>query len=113
MADKNSELYEVERMGFTPTINSGRSYLQKADAIFFAPETGDALITLDIKESNKSFGLTKQVWTKVKADAKRNQNSEPMIKAVIGEEEPKERLVVITEDFYLQLHEAWLKVHYG
>lgn len=113
MANQKSELYEVKRMGFTPTRNSGRGYLEKADAVFHAPTTGDTLITLDIKEANKSFSLTEKVWAKVTTDAKKNQNSEPMIKAVLGEQEPKVRLVVITEDFYLQLQQAWLDRHYG
>lgn len=112
MADQKSELYEVKRMGFTPTKNSGRGYLVKADAVFYAPTTGDTLMTLDIKEANKSFALTDKVWAKVTSDAKKNQNSEPIIKAVIGEQEPKTRLVVITEDFYLQLHEAFMEKYY-
>lgn len=111
MADKDSELYEIERLGFTPTKNSGRGHHQKADGIYYSP-FGDPLFSVDVKESNKSFTLSESVWAKIATDAKKNR-TEPILKPVLGVAEPKDRLVVITESLFLDMLEAWKEKYYG
>jgi hypothetical protein len=56
--------------------------------------------------------LSEAVWVKVTTDAKKN-NTEPLLKPVIGEEEPKTRLVVMTEVMFLEMYEAWSDKYYG
>lgn len=110
MADKSSEQYELKRLGAIPTKNSGRGKWEKADGILYSP-FGDSLITVDIKEANRSLGLTEALWAKVTTDAKKNK-TEPLIKAVIGEEEPKDRLVILEEKMFLEMYAAWKEKYY-
>ena len=111
MADQKSELYEVHRLGFSPTKNSGRGAFQKADGIYYSP-FGDPLISVDVKEANKSFTLSESVWAKISTDAKKN-NTEPLLKPVLGIEEPKDRLVIVREEFFLDLLDAWKEKYFG
>ena len=111
MADQKSELYELKRIGAIPTKNSGRSKHEKSDGILYSP-FGDPLYSVDIKEANKSFGLTESVWAKITTDAKKN-GTEPLAKVVIGESEPKDRLVVMSEVVFLEMYDAWVKKYYG
>lgn len=111
MADAKSELYELKRLEAVPTKNSGRGKFEKGDGIIYSP-FGDPLITVDVKESNKSFGLSESVWVKTTTDAKKN-NTEPSLAVVLGEAEPKTRLVVISEVLFKEMKEAWLEKYYG
>lgn len=105
MADQKSELYELQRLEAIPVKNSGRGKFQKGDGIICSP-SGEPVFTVDIKEANKSFTLSESVWAKVSTDAKKNQTV-PLLKPVLGAEEPKQRLVIISEDMFLELFEAW------
>lgn len=111
MADKSSEQYELKRLDAKPTKNSGRGKFEKGDGIIYSPFS-DPLFTVDIKETYRSFGLTEAVWAKVTTDAKKNI-TEPLLKVVIGEQEPKDRLVVMTEVMFLEMIEAWMEKYYG
>lgn len=111
MADAKSELYELMRLDAVPTKNSGRGHFGKGDGVIYSP-TGDPLITIDVKETNKSFGLSESVWVKATTDAKKN-NTEPTLKVVIGAEEPKIRVVVVPEILYNEMKEAWMEKYYG
>lgn len=112
MADKASEHYELKRIDAKPTKNSGRSHFQKGDGIIYSPSGGDPLFTIDVKEYLKNFPLNEKTWAKVTTDAKKN-NTEPILKITLGSEEPKTRVVVVSEIMFLELIEAWMEKYYG
>lgn len=111
MADLKSEHYELKRLGAIPTPNSGRGYHKKGDGIIYSP-TGDALFTVDVKENGRVLSLNKDMWIKATTDAKSN-NTEPLLKPVLGTEEPKTRLVVMSEMMFEEMYEAWEEKYYG
>lgn len=93
------ELDELKSLGATPVKNSGRGRFHKADGIL--AET----VTVDIKEYEKSFGITKKIWAKLRSDARDNKTPDAIIKLVLGKEgEPKLRLVIAEEDYFKELH---------
>lgn len=95
-----SEASELKRLGAKPQPNSGRGKHKKGDGIL------DDKYIVDVKESGKTFGLSKKVWAKVCTDAAQS-NMEPLLKVVLGEEgEPRTRLIVLTEDEFKELREV-------
>lgn len=111
MADLNSEHYELERVGARPVKNSGRGRFDKSDGIIYSP-MGDPILSVDVKEYGESFPLSLKSWAKVSTDAKTN-HTEPTFKVVLGKEEPKQRMMVVTERFFNELYEAWEQKYYG
>lgn len=106
MADQKSELYELKRIGATPVKNSGRGAHKKGDGILYDKDD-NPIYTVDVKEAKKSFGLTKSVWAKVTSDALQNQ-TRPLLLAVIGEDEPRKRVVIVDEDMFLDMWEKYI-----
>lgn len=94
------EKEEIRRDGGKPQKNSGRGKIQKGDAILEP-------FCYDIKEYEKSFNISKDVWAKVSTDAFRSGKREPALKLVIGDAQNKVRLWVITDDMFHQMREAW------
>ena len=74
-----SEAAELKRFGARPQPNSGRGKHNKGDGIL------DNKYIVDVKESGKTFGLSKKVWAKVCTDAAQS-NMEPLLLVVLGEE---------------------------
>lgn len=85
-----SEQSEAKRDGSRLQKNSGRGQYQKGDALL-------DIFTVDYKEFSKSFGLSRNVWSKVCMDAMRNNQSEPALKVILGEGNSKIRLWVVAE----------------
>jgi hypothetical protein len=83
-----SERSEVKRDGAKAQKNSGRGDYQKGDAKWNG-------FLVDYKESNSSFNLNKEVWSKICTDTFRvDRNMYPALKLIIGTES-KVRLAVI------------------
>lgn len=94
-----SEAQEVKRDGAKATKNSGRGKTQKGDAIW-------GPFTVDYKEARKSFTLNDKVWAKVCTDSWMNRNV-PALKIILGEDDQKTRLFIVSEQMMHQLVEAW------
>jgi len=92
-----SEAGEAKRIGAVLTKNSGRGKHQKGDCIL------DGVLTVDIKEYEKSFGLSQTVWAKICSDAISNR-TEPALKVVLGNQA---RMMVISESMFLELWAAY------
>lgn len=70
--------------------NSGRGKHKKGDALIDK-------FCVDIKEFTQSFGLSKNVWRKISADAVK-QHKRPALNVVLGENDGRKvRLWVISE----------------
>lgn len=96
-----SEADEIKRDGATPVKNSGRSKgIAKGDAVLEP-------FLVDYKEYGKSFGVTKEVWSKISTDAINNKRRQPALKLVLGEDGPKTRLWVIGDSMFHEMLEAW------
>ena len=101
MADAKSEIYELNRIGAKPQKNSGRGAFAKGDGVL-------GPFCVDIKESIKSFTLSRDVWTKITGDARQSGNLSPALKVVLGgAEDVKLRMVIIDESMFLEMYEAW------
>lgn len=85
-----SEASEVKRDKARAQKNSGRGHYQKGDAIL-------DIFTVDYKEYEKSFTISKDVWAKICSDAIRNNHSEPTIKVILGSGNSKTRLWIVAE----------------
>lgn len=107
MATAKSELNEIKRMGAVPQKNSGRGKHDKGDAIL------DDIWMVDVKEYEKTFGLSKSVWAKTCTDAFRAGGKEPMLKIVLGSGQQRVRLVVISETMFEDMKESYLKDQEG
>lgn len=84
-----SEASEAKRDGARLQKNSGRGQYQKADAI-----QGD--LSVDYKESLKSFTINRKVWAKVCSDAAQNGiDYIPVIKLILGEGLKKVRIAIL------------------
>jgi hypothetical protein len=97
-----SEASEVKRDGSRATKNSGRGQYQKGDAFL-------DIFTVDYKEYEKTFGLSRDVWAKVCSDALRNSQSEPALKVILGSGNSKIRIWVVAEHIiedYIRLRKA-------
>ncbi len=99
-----SERYELSRVGATPTKNSGRGYHEKADGIIFLGE--HPLFSTDVKEYKNGFKVTEEIWAKVTTDAMQNK-AEPMLQLVLGDENPRTRVVVVSEAMFLEMLECY------
>ena len=104
MPDKKSEEYELSRIDATPTKNSGRGKFQKGDGII---SYRGANVTVDVKEYKESFGLSRKMVAKLGADSRQNRTDYGIFFVVLGDEEPRQRMVVMTEEMYLDLTEDW------
>lgn len=100
MATDKTEKYEISRVGAVPVKNSGRGQHHKGDGIIFLGD--EAFITTDVKEYGKGYRLTPENWGKIDMDARINR-TDPMLQITLGEENPKLRLIVITEDMFMEL----------
>lgn len=107
MPDDKSEKYELSRIGAAPTKNSGRGKFHKGDGIL-SGDSGESVFTVDVKEYNKSYALSLASLAKISTDAKQNQ-TQPMLQIVLGDEEPRVRWVAMTEAMFLELWEAYKK----
>lgn len=103
MADKQSELNELKRFGANPQKNSGRGKHAKGDGIV------DELFMIDVKEYEKSFSITQDVWAKTCTDAYRAGGKEPMLGIVLGSGNNKVRLVVISKTMFEDMKTAYLR----
>lgn len=92
-----SEASEAKRIGATLVKNSGRGKHNKGDCIL------DGVFTVDIKEYEKSFGLSQTVWAKICSDAVVNR-TEPALKITLGNQA---RMMVISETMFLEMYEAY------
>lgn len=99
MATQQSELDEIKRFGGTPQKNSGRGAVKKGDAIL-----GPFLV--DVKEYAKSYGLSISNWAKISSDAIKSGGYQPALNVVLGETN-RVRLWVVSEEMFLEMHEAW------
>ena len=84
-----TEKAEVKRDGSKATKNSGRGHYEKGDAIL-------DIFTIDYKEYQKSFSVSKDVWAKICADAIRNGWTEPLLKIILGKDNERIRLGVVS-----------------
>lgn len=94
-----SEQSESKRDGSRLQKNSGRGQYQKGDALL-------DIFTVDYKEYEKSFAISRDVWAKVCTDAMRNGQMEPALKVILGSGNTKTRLWVVAEhiiDDYIRL----------
>lgn len=85
-----SEASEVKRDGSRAMSNSGRGQYQKGDAQL-------DIFTVDYKEYEKSFSISRDVWAKICSDAMRNGRTEPTIKVILGSGQTKIRLWIVAE----------------
>lgn len=95
-----SEKSEAKRDGSRLQKNSGRGKHAKGDAVL-----GRWLI--DIKEYGKSFSLSSNVWAKVCSDAFRAGGRNPALKVVLGTDDKKVRLFVISESDFHELNDCY------
>lgn len=102
MADKNSEEYELSRLDAIPTKNSGRGAFQKGDGIILLRGMN---VTVDVKEYKESFGLSRKMVAKLGADTRQNRSDYGIFFVVLGEENPRQRMVVMTEEMFNDLTE--------
>jgi len=92
-----SEEIEAKRDNANLQPNSGRGSHRKADALL------DDL-SIDYKESNKTFGLSRSVWAKTSTDAMTNGlDMNPVLKVVLGARQPYTRLAVIDWEYLMYL----------
>ena len=88
MATNKSEANELRRMGAKVHKNSGRGMIKGDGSL-------DEFV-VDVKEANKTFTLSQDVWAKICTDAmKVDRNKSPMLQLVIGEGNRKVRLCVV------------------
>lgn len=88
-----SEEFEARRDGAKLQKNSGRGMWQKSDAVI------ENIFTVDYKEYEKSFSLSRSVWAKVCKDTLLNgNNTSPALKIILGKGIQKLRLWVVSED---------------
>lgn len=87
-ATNKTEAAELRRMGAKVHKNSGRGQV-KADG-------NTETFVVDVKEANKTFTLSQDVWAKICTDAmKVDRSKSPMLQLVIGEGPNKIRLSVL------------------
>lgn len=99
-----SERGEAKRDGAKQQKNSGRGQYQKGDAKWYN-------FVVDYKESNSSFTLNKDVWSKICTDTfKVNRNMHPALKIIIGEDS-KIRLGIIEWSMLEELVQFWEDNH--
>lgn len=97
LADNKSEAAEIKRFGGKAQKNSGRGAFHKGDATL-----GPFLV--DVKEYEKTFGLSKNMWAKVSTDAIKHERMIPALNVVLGN---TLRLWVVEERMFMEMLEAW------
>lgn len=97
-----SEERELKRAGAKAQKNSGRGTHAKGDGVL------DPFL-VDVKEYDKSFGVSTKVWAKLSLDAYKAGNLEPALYLVLGEEGKWTRLWVVSDAMFHQMHEAWME----
>lgn len=94
------ELAEIKRVGGTPVKNSGRG-LKKGD-FTLGPFLGD------VKEYEKSFSVSEEMWAKISTDSISNGLRQPTLRIVLGKMgERRTRLWVIGDSMFEEMLEAW------
>jgi len=94
-----SEAGEANRDGARLQKNSGRGQYQKSDATL-----GD--LSIDYKEHEKTFSLSRAAWAKVCTDAASNGlDFHPVLKVILGSIN-KVRLAVIAWDYFSYLKDC-------
>lgn len=96
-----SEASEVKRDGAKATPNSGRGHYKKGDSIL------DGLLTVDYKESAKSFALNLGVWAKLCTDNIRNRTYSGVFKVILGEGDNRVRLWVVEDSVFKEMYALW------
>jgi hypothetical protein len=96
-----TEKSEAKRDGARLQRNSGRGILEKGDATV-------GPFTIDYKEYDESFSVSRKVWAKAKLDAWKNKNM-PALKLVLGSKDSpdKVRVWVIDDTMFHEMLEAW------
>ena len=97
-----SERDEVKRDGAKAQKNSGRGKHDKGDAVLEP-------FLIDYKEYEKSFAVNTTVWGKICTDAIRAGGYEPTLKIILGKDNNKVRVYVISETMFNEMREAWLE----
>lgn len=99
-----SERSEAKRDGAKQQKNSGRGQYQKGDAKWYS-------FVVDYKETNSSFNLNKDVWSKICTDTfKVNRNMHPALKVILGEDS-KVRLGIVEWSTLTELINFWEENH--
>lgn len=99
-----SERAEVKRDGSKAQHNSGRGKHAKGDAILEP-------FLVDIKEYTEGFTVNRKVWAKICTDALRAGVYEPALKLVLGKNNERVRLWVVSDDMFREMLEAWREKH--
>jgi len=102
MATKQTEEYELKRIGATPVKNSGRG-LYKGDGVLEP-------FLVDVKEYTNSYSVSRDNWAKLSMDSIQNGKRQPMFVLVLGDKESKmqpTRVWVVGESMGLEMLEAW------
>ena len=99
-----SEKNEAERIGARLQRNSGRGILEKGDAVLEP-------FLFDIKEYDESFSVSRNNWAKLASDAFRAGQRVPAFFLALGSKtvSTKLRLVVLHEDMFMEMRDAWLE----
>lgn len=100
-----SEERELKRAGAKPQPNSGRGSHAKGDGVIEP-------FLVDVKEYDKSFGVSTSNWAKLSLDAYKSGNREPAFYLVLGENGKYTRVWVVSDTMFHQMRESWLK-EYG
>lgn len=101
MATDKSERAEIKRFGGKAQPNSGRGAHKKGDATL-------GPFVVDVKEYKKSYGLSKDNWSKISRDARQSGHYLPALNLVLGEPDaPRTRLWVIDDVMFKEMLEAW------
>jgi len=102
-----SEDSEIKRDGAVKVKNSGRS---KGTA------KGDAVLepfVVDYKEYTEGFTVSRKVWKKISTDAWTNGRRDPLLKLVLGAEDPEDkskiRVFVVGEAIFHEMLQAWME----
>jgi hypothetical protein len=101
-----SEALEIKRDGAEEVKNSGRSRgVKKGDAVLEP-------FLVDYKEYSEGFTVSRAVWRKISTDAWTNGRREPLLKLVLGAEDPEDktkiRLFVVGEAMFHEMLQAWV-----
>ncbi len=94
-----SEKNEAARDGAKLTRNSGRGWIEKADATL-------GPFSVDYKEYTESFGVSRKVWSKIQADALK-MRLQPALKLVLSGDGQPVRVWVIGDNMFHEMLEAW------
>jgi hypothetical protein len=98
-----SEQGEIKRDGARAVPNSGRGTIKKGDAIL-----GD--MTIDYKEYEKSYSVSRSSWAKICTDAAKNGLDQiPVLKIILGNYN-KVRLAVVEWSYLEYLKECERKL---